>query len=120
MNPDHFKQLLLAKEHELSARVGRAIAGAREVGDDSPHDVGDESVTDELKEQQLTEAEADQTVLTQVREALKRINDGTFGKCVVDGGPIEDARLEAVPWTPYCLKHQQLREETGSTRTPTL
>jgi DnaK suppressor protein len=58
--------------------------------------------------------------LNQVRDALKRIDEGTFGTCVVDGKPIEDARLQAVPWTPYCLKHQQLREETGSARTPTL
>jgi RNA polymerase-binding transcription factor DksA len=39
---------------------------------------------------------------------------------VVDGGPIEEKRLEAVPWTPYCLKHQKLLEAASQTRTPTL
>jgi DnaK suppressor protein len=120
MNPDQYRQRLLAKEQELSARVKRTMASAREPGDESAHDVADSSVTDELKSEQFTEAEADRVVLNQVGDALKRIEEGTFGTCVVDGGPIEEARLEAVPWTPYCLKHQQLREDTGSARTPTL
>ena len=31
----------------------------------------------------------------------------------------EADRLEAVPWTPYCLRHERL-EVAASTRTPTL
>ena len=45
---------------------------------------------------------------------------GTFGRCVVDGGAIDDKRLQAVPWTPYCQKHQQALEEQRRLRTPTL
>jgi len=56
-------------------------------------------------------AETDSAILAQVRAALKRIDAGTFGKCVVDGSPIEEKRLQAVPWTPYCLKHQQELEQ---------
>jgi DnaK suppressor protein len=55
-----------------------------------------------------------------VRDALKRIEEGTFGKCVVDGGAIEEKRLNAVPWTPYCLKHEQLLEKEHPRRMPTL
>jgi len=39
--------------------------------------------------------------------ALRRIEDGTYGKCVDCGRPIEPARLEAVPWTPYCRADQE-------------
>lgn len=120
MNPNQYKQRLLAKEQELSARVERAMVSVREPADGSAHDIGDEGSTDELKEEQFAEAEADRTVLNQVRDALKRIDNGTFGTCVVDGEPIEEARLEAMPWTPHCLRHQQLREGTGPPRTPTL
>jgi DnaK suppressor protein len=120
MNPDKYKQRLLAREQELSARVERAMAAVREPGDGGARDSSDESVNDEGKDEQFTEAEADRTVLGQVRDALKRIDEGTFGTCAVDGGPIEEARLEAVPWTPYCLKHQQLREADAPPRTPTL
>src|SRR6267142_7023853 len=60
------------------------------------------------------------TVLQQVRDALQRIEDGIFGCCVVDGEPIEPKRLEAVPWTPYCVKHRKLLEATSRLRTPSL
>jgi RNA polymerase-binding transcription factor DksA len=56
----------------------------------------------------------------QVREALGRVAAGTFGTCVVDGGPIEEARLEAVPWTPYCLKHERRLAAATSPKTPSL
>jgi DnaK suppressor protein len=58
------------------------------------------------------------STLQQVREAIQRIEDGTYGRCGVDGGPIEEKRLDAVPWTPYCARHAQERE-TGR-RVPTL
>jgi len=55
-----------------------------------------------------------------VRAALQRINDGTYGRCVIDGGPIEEKRLQSIPWTPYCLKHQQELEEQARTQTPSM
>lgn len=120
MNPNQYQRRLLAQEQEVSARVERAMATVREPRDGSAHDVADESSTVELKEEQFAEAEADRMVLNQVRDALKRIDNGTFGTCMDDGEPIEEERLEAMPWTPYCLRHQQLREGTGPPRTPTL
>jgi RNA polymerase-binding transcription factor DksA len=87
---------------------------------DSAHDIGDASVADEMASEQFTEAERDSAELKQVRDALARVNDGTFGKCIVDGGPIEEQRLDAVPWTPYCLKHEQRLEAGAPPRTRTL
>jgi len=55
-----------------------------------------------------------------VQAAILRIDDGTYGRCVVDGGPIDDKRLESPPWTPCCLKHQQELEERAPIRTPSL
>jgi DnaK suppressor protein len=55
-----------------------------------------------------------------VRAALRRIELGIYGICVVDGCPIDEQRLNAVPWTPYCRKHQQMLEEARGIRTPTL
>jgi len=37
----------------------------------------------------------------------------------VDGGLIEGQRLDAVPWTFYCLKHEQLRDAATPSGTPT-
>ncbi len=119
MNTEYFKQKLLAEEQELLARIQRAESSAREPGDDSVHDRGDDSVSDLLKEEQFREADTYWTQLQQVRDALQRIEDGTFGKCIVDGGPIEEKRLEAIPWTPYCLKHEQQIEASRQAPMPT-
>jgi RNA polymerase-binding transcription factor len=119
MNVQEYKRRLLDVETRLSGRITRAHENARAQTQDSPGDAGDASVADEGESEEFTEAELDATVLQQVRNALRRIDDGTFGRCVADGAPIEEARLEAVPWTPYCLKHQTLLEAASRPR-PTL
>jgi DnaK suppressor protein len=120
MNTEHYKQRLLDLEATLSARIGRQADQGRGEFIDVAHDVGDASVADERASEEFAEAEQNGDVLQQVRDALGRLTDGTFGTCVVDGGPIEEQRLEAVPWTPYCLKHAKGREVAASSRTPTM
>jgi DnaK suppressor protein len=107
MNPKQYKQRLLDLEKTVSARAGAAAAEGRRQFLDTAHDLGDASVADEVATEKFAEAGSDADVLNQVRDALARIADGTFGKCIVDGEPIETKRLDAVPWTPYCLKHEQ-------------
>jgi RNA polymerase-binding transcription factor DksA len=120
MNVQHYKQRLLDLEKTLSARSGRAVAEGRREFIDVAHDVGDASVADEVASEQFTEAEQGSAILQQVRDALTRVDAGTFGTCIVDGGPIEEQRLDAVPWTSYCLKHEQLRDAATPSRNPTL
>jgi RNA polymerase-binding transcription factor len=120
MNVQHYKQRLIDLEKTLSARIGQEADQGRGEFIDSAHDVGDASVADAVASEEFTEAEHNAEVLRQVREALGRVADGTFGTCVVDGGPIEEPRLEAVPWTPYCLKHARRLEVAAPLRTPTL
>ena len=120
MNIQHYKQRLLDLEKTLAARIGNEADQGRRELIESAHDVGDASVADEMASEEFTEAEHNSAVLQQVHEALARVADGTFGRCIVDGGPIEERRLEAVPWTPYCLKHEQRLEVEASSKTPTL
>jgi DnaK suppressor protein len=110
MNVQDYKRRLVELEKRLVARAAGERQRGRDQLMDSPGDIGDASVVDEAESEDFTEAELDAAVLQQVRDALVRIEDGTFGRCTVDGGPIEPKRLEAVPWTPYCLKHQKLLE----------
>ena len=114
-----YKRRLLELEAELSNRVARDATLAREQFIDTAADAGDASVVDESESEDFTEAELDATVLQQVKDALRRIEAGTFGHCLVDGGLIESKRLDAVPWAPYCIKHQKLLE-AASRRKPTL
>jgi DnaK suppressor protein len=120
MDMNHYKQRLLELEARLSARAAREREGARGQVLDTPGDIGDASVADEGQSEDFAEGELDATVLQQLRDALKRIDDGTYGRCIVDGAPIEPQRLDAVPWTPYCLKHQTQIEQAAQQKTPTL
>ena len=120
MNVQHYKQRLLDLEKSLSARTGRAVAEARGELIDVAHDVGDASSAEAVAAEQFTEAEQRSAMLQQVRDALTRVDAGTFGNCIVDGGPIEKKRLDAMPWASYCLRHEQMREAATSSSTPTL
>ena len=42
----------------------------------------------------------------QVAEALQRIEDGTYGTCLKCDDPVDFARLEARPESPFCLDCQ--------------
>jgi DnaK suppressor protein len=42
-------------------------------------------------------------IYCQINAALERMDAGTFGKCANCGNKISSARLEALPYTPYCI-----------------
>jgi DnaK suppressor protein len=119
VNIDDYRRRLLELEQQLVERLGKEAETARDARDDQP-DPGDVANVGELKEEYFALAQSDSAVLAEVRAALRRIDDGTYGTCVVDGGPIDANRLESVPWTPYCLKHQSKLEERARMRTPSL
>lgn len=120
MNTEQYKRLLLAEEKRLVDGMERAGLTTRETDEESAGDATDRSVDGEQKEEQFQEADTGWAMLRQVRDALQRIKDGTYGKCIVDGGPIEEKRLNAMPWTSYCMKHQQSIERAHPPQTPTL
>jgi DnaK suppressor protein len=117
MDIEWYRQRLLTIEQALVQKLERDVESARETIDDQP-DPGDQGTVEELRSEYFSLAETDSEILANVRAALRRIDEGTFGRCVVDGGPIEEKRLQAVPWTPYCVKHQQQAEESAGLRMP--
>lgn len=102
-----FKQRLLAKQQELLDSIARSENDARESRSAEVEDWVDEATSSELKETAFAVSTVEAKTLEQVRAALQRIKDGAYGKCVDCGRPIEPARLEAVPWTPYCRADQE-------------
>ncbi len=56
----------------------------------------DLSVTEDLEDR-----------LTLVESALKRIENGSYGKCTVGGEEIEESRLQAEPAAAACVKHSK-------------
>jgi len=110
MNLDHYKKLLLARQDELTADVERYDADVldsqvAEVGDNS-----DAAVSDLTKSTAADLSATANGELGLVRDALKRIEKGTYGKCIDCGETIPPARLEAIPWAPYCLKDQEVHD----------
>lgn len=49
-------------------------------------------------------------LLDEIAAALARIEDGTYGTCVVCGRPIPAERLEAVPYASLCLDDKRAQE----------
>ena len=47
--------------------------------------------------------EIERTLIDEIDEALRRIDQGTFGRCQSCGKNIVRDRLQAVPYTAYCL-----------------
>lgn len=46
-----------------------------------------------------------QSLLTEVRHALTRLDEGGYGACEVCGEQIPEGRLEARPWATRCVRH---------------
>ncbi|HVB21322.1 MAG TPA: TraR/DksA family transcriptional regulator [Ktedonobacteraceae bacterium] len=53
----------------------------------------------------------EQALLTEIEQALERLDNGTYGKCVVCGDPIPEKRLEAIPWAARCVKDEERLEQ---------
>jgi RNA polymerase-binding transcription factor len=51
-------------------------------------------------------------LLGAIGAALERIEDGTYGLCSACGGPIGEARLEAVPYATLCIEDQRALERS--------
>jgi DnaK suppressor protein len=49
-------------------------------------------------------------LLHEIDAALQRIENGTYGTCVVCGKPIGEERLEAVPWATLCIDDKRKQE----------
>lgn len=62
--------------------------------------------TDEYERQMsLRLTQGERNMLLEIDQALRRIEDGTYGVCEADDAPIPKRRLRAKPWARYCIAH---------------
>lgn len=113
MNIERMKQRLQDKERELRRDISRLGAEARGSGEPDVRDFADLATDSQITSEALQEDTLASQTLLEVQDALQRIEDGTYGKCVDCGRDIEAARLEAIPWTPYCLQHQEAHDKAA-------
>jgi DnaK suppressor protein len=107
MNIAKFKKRLLDKERELQSDIARLEGEARTAGETEVGDQTDAATATQAASESLQEDALASQTLVEVQDALRRIEDGTYGKCIQCGRDIEPARLEAIPWARYCLKDQE-------------
>ncbi len=99
---------LLDQVVELDAEAD--VNNWREGGfDDDPADAGSASFERETAQSLSNHA---RRILTQIDDALRRIDNGNYGVCERCGELIEPERLEAVPYATLCIACKR-REETG-------
>src|SRR5580658_8969306 len=107
MNTEHYKKLLLAKRRELQSTLSALEREGSAQGEAEVRDSTDDATASQGVSDSLEAATVLSQTLEDVQDALRRMEDGSYGKCAVCGREIEPARLEAVPWTPYCLEDQE-------------
>jgi DnaK suppressor protein len=113
MNIERFKQRLLDKERELRSDIARLEGEARASGEAEVRDYTDDATSSQGTSESLQEDAIASRTLVQVQDALQRIKDGTYGKCIACGRQIEAARLEAIPWAQYCLEDQEKQDKAA-------
>ena len=100
---------IATRKHQLEQRLAdldQRLGGieAELVGHDSKdwEEMATERESDEVLEQMGI---GSQTEIRAITAALQRIEAGTYGTCLRCGAEIEAARLDLLPFTPFCKDH---------------
>jgi len=101
---------LLTRREGLVGQVQEAEAYSRQRDAEATQDPADMAANAYTKELLVSMSANDRQLLTAIDDALDRIQDGDYGNCVHCGKPIQERRLEAVPWARHCLRCQDLNE----------
>jgi DnaK suppressor protein len=64
----------------------------------------------------IRNVDRESNLLRQVKAALRRIHDGSFGTCIECEEAISPKRLAAVPWAPRCIRCQNALDRDGQER----
>ena len=110
---DYYKKLLLKlKEsflHDITNMSKDPGSQNGDSGDISGHVLHMADVATDMydREFNLGLASSEREVLNKIEQALKRIDEKSFGACVECEKPIPTARLKALPYTETCLKCQE-------------
>jgi DnaK suppressor protein len=113
---NRFKQILEAKKAELSDVLKRRD----EIAIEKSPDAIDEVTRAAERELAIRNLDRESNLMRNVRAALRRIDDGSFGVCAHCEEEISPKRLAAVPWAPFCIKCQEAADRNERDATATL
>ena len=113
-----FRQLLITERakfvEEIKSIAKDASKSPREAsGDLSAYTVHMADMAADTYERELSMniASSEQEVLYQIDDALKRLDDGSYGICQQCNQPISMSRLKAVPYASMCISCQRVKEQ---------
>ncbi len=107
------KQLLIGLRDRLTdQRNGLAKESAKEMESYGVH-MADSGTDNFDRDFNLSLLSADQDVIYEIEEALKRIEKETYGTCEITGKLIPQTRLNAIPWTRFRVDAQSELEQYG-------
>ena len=105
-----FRDKLLNRRESLVGQVQQAELYSRERDAEATQDPADMAANAYTKELLVSMSDNDRQLLNLIDEALERIKDGDYGKCVRCGEALPEKRLDAVPWARHCVRCQDLHE----------
>ncbi len=79
--------------------------------DDGIQDLADKAASAYSKELNFSLSDGERNLLMLIDEAFERVKNDTYGVCSNCGNVIGEKRLQAVPWTPFCIDCQELQEK---------
>jgi DnaK suppressor protein len=98
-----YKKILETKQDELEHLVRNRDAITIEKSADALDEVQHASE----RELAIRNLDRESNLLRNVRSALRRIEDGSFGTCMHCEEEISPKRIAAVPWAPFCSQCQE-------------
>src|SRR5271165_3695149 len=100
---EKFKAILEAKKAELS----NAVRNREDIAIEKTPDAIDEVQLAGERELAIRNLDRESNLLRNVRGALARMADGSYGICLHCEEEIKPKRLNAVPWTKFCIRCQE-------------
>jgi DnaK suppressor protein len=108
---EQFKRQLEERQQDLRKIVARNEQDGRDADVGTAQDIADRAANSYTKEFLFHQSNSERQTLQMVESALSRLREGVFGECINCGNEINTKRLEAVPWTRYCIACQEKLEK---------
>jgi DnaK suppressor protein len=112
-----FKKLLTERRAAVVQEAARVANDLPETPDAIPDEL-DIAAVDADREAMIRIADRDRQLLSQIDEALRRIEDGHYGICGDCGETISERRLMVQPMATQCIDCKTLAEEAERGRRP--
>jgi DnaK suppressor protein len=105
----HFRTILSSWKRDLMEEVDRTVTHMKDEAANPP-DPNDRATLESEFALELRTRDRERKLIRKIDEALKRIDDGSYGFCLETGEPIGVKRLEARPVATLCIEAQERRE----------